>query len=74
FTIFYPVRSTQGRAFPVNEVARNINGHLFKDEQLWRGDLVVVKFSDEYTSHPIPASFADIALIESWLLQYPSPQ
>ncbi|KZV59889.1 hypothetical protein PENSPDRAFT_567591, partial [Peniophora sp. CONT] len=74
YAIFYPVPSAEGWVFPVNEVARKINGHLFKDDQLWRGNLVVVKFSDEYISDPIPACFADFALIKSWLRQYPSPQ
>ncbi|KAG6919323.1 hypothetical protein DXG01_007456 [Tephrocybe rancida] len=75
YIIFYPTISRDGMPFPVNKSIREIQGHAYKEETAWRGNIVIAKYRDGNPfSSMMDASMADFAILRNWLLTHGSPR
>lgn len=67
YVIFYPIVSRDGIPFPVNKLAKELQGTLFNEPSAWRGNLIIAKYRNlEYTVMK-NASMADFPLIKNYL-------
>jgi len=78
YIIYYPVVSRDGMPFPVNRTVRDIQeevnkGRRLPEEQLWRGNLVAAKFTDDHFTQMIDASMADFPILKNFLGTHASP-
>jgi hypothetical protein len=78
YIIYYPVISRDGMPFPVNRTVRDIQeevtkGRRLPEEQLWRGNLVAAKFTDDHFTQMIDASMADFPILKNFLGTHVSP-
>lgn len=73
YIVFYPVVSRDGMPFPVNRAIRDIQGPAFNEDQAWRGDIIVAKYSDNPFTSMMDASMADFIIIKNFLLTHGSP-
>ena len=78
YIIYYPVVSRDGMPFPVNRTVHDIQeevnkGRRLPEEQLWRGDLVAAKFTDDHFTQTVDASMADFPILKNFLGTHPSP-
>ncbi|KAI9510977.1 hypothetical protein F5148DRAFT_473249 [Russula earlei] len=78
YIIYYPVVSRDGMPFPVNRTVRDMQeevnkGRRLREDQLWRGNLVVAKFADERFTQMIDASMADFPILKNFLGTHASP-
>jgi hypothetical protein len=75
YIIFYPVVARDGMPFPVNRSIRILQGNSFKEEQAWRGNIVVAKYSGGEIpfSSLIDASMADFAMLKNYFLTHGAP-
>ncbi|KAF8204832.1 hypothetical protein BJ912DRAFT_1052157 [Pholiota molesta] len=74
YVIFYPVVSRDGLPFPINKTLRDIQGHAYRPEYAWRGNIVVGKYRESPFSSLMDASMADFPLIKNWFSNHGSPQ
>ncbi|KAG6866011.1 hypothetical protein C0991_009683 [Blastosporella zonata] len=74
YIIFYPTVSRDGMPFPVNKSIREIQGHGFKEETAWRGNIVIAKYRENPFSSMIDASMADFAILRNYLLTHGEPR
>jgi hypothetical protein len=78
YIIYYPTVSRDGMAFPVNRTVRDIQeevnkGRRLREDQLWRGNLVAAKFSDDRFTQMMDASMADFPILKNFLGTHPFP-
>jgi hypothetical protein len=78
YIIYYPVISRDGMPFPVNRIVRDIQkevnkGRRQREDQLWRGNLVAVKFADDRFTQMMDASMADFPILKNFLRTHPFP-
>lgn len=72
YIIFYPLADRSGKAMPINEAIRNIQGKNYSESIMWRGDIVIAKFrggvGDPFSSL-INISMADFPILKNYLLR-----
>jgi len=73
YIIFYPVVSRDSMPFPVNRSIREIQGKMFREENAWRGDIIIAKYRDNPFSTMIDASMADFPILKNYLLTHGAP-
>ncbi|KAM6495679.1 hypothetical protein JOM56_008385 [Amanita muscaria] len=75
YIIFYPTVSRDGMPFPINKCIQDIQGRGFKEEEAWRGNIVIAKYHDDPFTGIMHASMADFPIIKNYLLTHGcSPQ
>jgi hypothetical protein len=78
YIIYYPVVSHDGMPFPINRTVRDIQEEVNKsqrlrEDQLWRGNLVAAKFTDNRFTQMTDASMADFPILKNFLGTHPFP-
>jgi hypothetical protein len=78
YIIYYPVLSRDSMPFPVNCTVRGIQEEVNKgrrlcEEQLWLGNLVAAKFTDDRFTQMMDASMADFPILKNFLGTHASP-
>lgn len=78
YIIYYPVVSCDGMSFPVNRIVRDMQeevnkGRCLREDQLWRGNLIVAKFIDNHFARMMDASMADFPILKNFLLTHAPP-
>jgi len=75
YIVFYPAVARDGMPFPINRSIRILQGSSFKEEQAWRGNIVVAKYNDGEApfSSLIDASMADFAMLKNYFLTHGAP-
>lgn len=66
YIIFYPVISDDGMPFPVNKYLEAIQG----GQSNWRGDLIVLKYTDIHYSGLSTISMADFPILKNYLMTH----
>lgn len=75
YIIFYPVVSRDGLPFPINKTIRDIQGRGFREDDAWRGNVIVAKYRDSNPfSSLMHASMADFPILKNYLLTHGCPQ
>jgi hypothetical protein len=74
YIIFYPTLSQDGALFPINKCIREIQGHTFREEHAWRGNIVVAKCCENPFTSMMDASMADFAILKNYLRTYGAPK
>jgi len=73
YIIYYPVISHDGMPHPVNRTLRDIQEEVNSPEQLWRGNLVAAKLTDDHFTQMIDASVAHFPILKNFLGTHASP-
>lgn len=73
YIMFYPTVSQDGLPFPINNLLREIQGPLFREEVAWRGNIIIAKYRDEPFSSMTNASIADFPILKNYLMTHGSP-
>ncbi|KDQ26128.1 hypothetical protein PLEOSDRAFT_32406 [Pleurotus ostreatus PC15] len=73
YIIFYPTVSQDGLPFPINNLLREIQGPLFREEVAWRGNIIIAKYRDEPFSSMTNVSIADFPILKNYLMTHGSP-
>ena len=73
YIIFYPVVSSDGMQFPVNQCIRDIQGLSFAEEAAWRGSIVIAKYFENPYTGMMHASMADYAILRNYFLTHGCP-
>ncbi|KAG6877502.1 hypothetical protein C0992_009827 [Termitomyces sp. T32_za158] len=74
YIIFYPIVSRDGMPFPINKSIREIQGRGFREENAWRGNIVIAKYRDNPFSSMVDTSMADFAILRNYLMTHGAPR
>jgi len=70
YVVFFPILSSSGGPFPTNVNVREIQGRGFRENQAWRGDIIVAKYSDHPFGAVINLAMSDYPLLKNWFLTH----
>ncbi|KAJ7067940.1 hypothetical protein C8F01DRAFT_1116267 [Mycena amicta] len=76
YIVFYPTVSQDGSPFPINASIRNIQGPNFREQDAWRGNVIIGKFADrDAPFHSfMDAGMADFPLMRNFIRSRYSPR
>ncbi|KAA1479883.1 hypothetical protein DENSPDRAFT_750668, partial [Dentipellis sp. KUC8613] len=73
YVIFYPILSCDGLNFDINRTIAEIKGSRYVEDKAWRGDIVVVKYTDHTLDTLDNISISDYAILRNYFRTHDPP-